>query len=237
MAGIPAAFIFATELDAEPFEKTAKKFKGKINFMFVNVNDYSQFVANFGLQKDDNIRVAIFKTNENKKYIFPKDRELTEANIEQYFDDFVAGRIKPSFKSEKVTPEEMRTPLVKLNFDHFNEFVEEYDNTLIMFHSLDCVHCKKLKPQYDLVAKKVEKVSNFAVALYDVVANDLPQDVAFAVESFPTVVLSKGYGKEWVHFNGERSEEGLLGFLRQHITSKSELPTVSVTPNAARVDL
>ena len=48
-----------------------------------------------------------------------------------------------------------------------------------------CGHCQKLQPEYEKLAEVFKSVDNLLIAKIDATANDID----FAVEGFPTIVL------------------------------------------------
>lgn len=67
------------------------------------------------------------------------------------------------------------------------------------------------------------------MAEIDAVENDFPQEIR--IHGYPSIVLFPAGGKRaGIAYDGERTVEALMGFVRSHVTHKFELrssPTVS----------
>lgn len=58
----------------------------------------------------------------------------------------------------------------------------------------------------------------------DATENDVPHDLGFTVEGFPTIKLFKAEDNEIVDYSGERTEEGFIEFLKANAAKKFDLP-------------
>ena len=84
---------------------------------------------------------------------------------------------------------------------------------LVLFYNNDCGYCKKLKPIWD----KAEAKMGDKMVTIDVTDNSDPSVKAittkFNLTSYPTMLVVEN-GEEVGKYEGERSEEGLIEFVK-----------------------
>lgn len=76
-----------------------------------------------------------------------------------------------------------------------------------------CGHCKKLEPIYTELAEKVASAENVVIAKMDATENEHP---LMPVSGFPTLRLFKPGSKTPVDYQGDRSLDDLLKFLKDN---------------------
>jgi len=100
----------------------------------------------------------------------------------------------------------------------FDEIVYDKEkDVFIEFYAPWCGHCKKLAPIWDELATLVSAKtanSNIVIAKMDGTENDLPAHVPFRLQGFPTLKLFKAGDNEVIDYNGDRSLEDLISFLK-----------------------
>lgn len=70
------------------------------------------------------------------------DNEITEESIAKFVDDFVAGKIEPSIKSEPI-PEDNEGPVFVVVAKNYQDSVIDNDkDVLLEFYAPWCGHCK-----------------------------------------------------------------------------------------------
>lgn len=194
--------------------EAAKKWKGQL--LFVNVpHDETKVVEFFDLKETDMPKVIIGDMGHEsglKKYKF--DGTIDEASIDAFFASYVAGQIKPSLKSEAVTPEDTANPVVVLKGTSFHDIVINNDkDVLVEFYAPWCGHCKKLAPIWDELAEKFKTNDNIVIAKIDSTANevDIP---GVAVKGFPSIYFFKGNDKfNPVKYDDGRELDAFVSFL------------------------
>lgn len=91
---------------------------------------------------------------------------------------------------------------------------ENLDNmekpNLTYYYMEQCGHCKRFTPAWDTFSKKY---SNSNLNCNKVEASK--KDSTIKIKGYPTVILSKPDGTK-IEFNGERSENGLVSFLKEN---------------------
>lgn len=78
-----------------------------------------------------------------------------------------------------------------------------------------CGHCKKLSPIWDELGDRL-KGSGIVIAKMDGTENDLPANAPFKVEGFPTVKLFQAKTNKLIDYEGERTLEGFVEFLKSN---------------------
>ncbi|KAI3644896.1 hypothetical protein MP228_011060 [Amoeboaphelidium protococcarum] len=228
-SGLPLAYAFINEDDGHRKDLSpivtdlAKKYRGKVNFVFIDAKQFGGHASNLNL-KEQWPAFAIQEPEENTKYPFDQEKDLTADNLNKFVDDFVAGNLKPSIKSAPI-PESNDEPVKVVVADQFKEIVMDTEkDVLIEFYAPWCGHCKRLAPIYEELAEQLSSIPSIVIAKMDSIDNDLPQGVGFQIEGFPTIKLFKAKTNKVVDFNGDRSLEGFLKFLQDNAEIKFEVP-------------
>ena len=79
-----------------------------------------------------------------------------------------------------------------------------------------------MAPIWKELAEKLDS-KKIVVAAMDSTANDLPSDAGFRIEGFPTLKLFKAETNEVVDYEGDRTLEGMLAFLKAKAVYGSEI--------------
>ncbi|KAK7707804.1 protein disulfide-isomerase precursor [Botryosphaeria dothidea] len=221
-AGIPLAYIFAETPEereelAKELKPIAEKQKGKINFATIDAKTFGQHGANLNLEVGKWPAFAIQDPAKNQKFPFNQEEKITKKAVGKYVDDFIAGKIEPSIKSEPV-PEEQEGPVTVVVANSYQQEVIDNDkDVLLEFYAPWCGHCKSLAPKYDelatLFAKNKDFASKVSVAKIDATANDVPDEI----QGFPTIKLFRaGKKDEPLEYSGSRTVEDLAKFIAEN---------------------
>lgn len=165
-AGIPLAYIFVdNDDDKEKLTKAVKplaeKYRGKINFATIDAAAFGAHAQNLNLEQKWPA-FAIQETSKNLKFPFDQGTELTEAAIVKFVDDFSAGNITPSIKSEPV-PEKQEGPVHVVVTNNYEDIVMDAEkDVLLEFYAPWCGHCKNLAPKYEELGKLYFDNKDFA---------------------------------------------------------------------------
>ncbi|OZJ06278.1 hypothetical protein BZG36_00778 [Bifiguratus adelaidae] len=221
-AGLPLAYLFADNDDdraklIKEIEPVAKEFKGKVNFVHIDAAKYGGHAQNLNL-KEQWPAFGIQKVADASKYPFDQSKDITTKNLRSFVTDFFAGKIAPSIKSAPI-PETNDGPVKVVVADQFDEIVYDSDkDVFVEFYAPWCGHCKRLAPIWDQFATDIAANpanSHIVIAKMDATENDLPARVPFQIQGFPTLKLFKaGKDKEIVDYNGDRSYDDLINFLK-----------------------
>lgn len=242
-AGIPLAYIFAeTPEERDEFSKSfktiAEKYKGKINFATIDAKNFGSHAANINLKTDKFPAFAIHDIEKNLKFPFDQDKELSEKDIAAFVDNFAAGKIEPSIKSEPI-PESNDGPVKVIVAHTYNDIVlDDAKDVLVEFYAPWCGHCKALAPKYEELGTlyaNSEFKDKVVIAKVDATNNDVPDEI----QGFPTIKLYPAGDKtNPVTYSGARTVEDFIDFIKENGKYKAAVevpvePTEEAAPAAS----
>ena len=89
------------------------------------------------------------------------------------------------------------------------------DKTLILFHMNGCGHCVKLMPEWDAFVENNQ--TRIKTVKYEQgEPKSKPLLKKHSVKGFPTIILVDDAGDQLDIYRGERNEEGLHKFCKEH---------------------
>jgi protein disulfide-isomerase A1 len=225
-AGIPLAYIFAeTPEEREEFAKELKplalKHKGEINFATIDAKSFGQHAGNLNLKVGTWPAFAIQRTEKNEKFPYDQEAKITEKEIGKFVDDFLAGKIDPSIKSEPI-PESNDGPVTVVVAHNYKDVVIDNDkDVLVEFYAPWCGHCKALAPKYEELGQLYasDELSKLVtIAKVDATLNDVPDEI----QGFPTIKLFPAGKKDApVDYSGSRTVEDLVQFIEENGSHKA----------------
>jgi protein disulfide-isomerase A1 len=226
-SGLPLAYIFAEtqeerdELSSQ-LKSLAQKHKGAINFATIDAKAFGQHASNLNLEIGKFPAFAIQQTEKNQKFPYNQDAKITEKDIGKFVDDFVAGKLEPSIKSEPI-PETQEGPVAVVVAKNYDDIVINNDkDVLLEFYAPWCGHCKALAPKYEELAALYgsDELSKLVtVAKVDATANDVPDEI----QGFPTIKLFPAGKKDSpIDYSGSRTIEDLAQFIKENGSHKAE---------------
>ncbi len=242
-AGIPLAYIFADSAEerkelANELKSVAEKHRGAINFATIDAKAFGAHAANLNLPTDKFPSFAIQETVKNQKFPFDIEKKITKDAIASFVDNFVAGDVEPSIKSEPI-PETQEGPVTVVVAKSYDDIVlDDTKDVLLEFYAPWCGHCKALAPKYDDLASQYAS-SQFkdkvVIAKVDATANDVPDEI----QGFPTIKLFPAGSKgEPITYSGSRTTEDLIKFIKENgkygaePSAEDDVSEASATPAA-----
>lgn len=106
-------------------------------------------------------------------------------------------------------------------YDGFTDSIGETNErgTFTLYYADWCPHCKTIKPMFaDFMGNGRVAVNNSYVRCKMVEEKQIQKGVDPDIKGYPTLLYSDAAGKV-VEFNGPRTSEGFLQFLKQQILS------------------
>lgn len=231
-AGIPLAYIFAETPEerkelSDALKPIAEAQRGVINFATIDAKAYGAHAGNLNLKADKFPAFAIQETVKNQKFPYDQEKAITHADIKAFVDNFIAGKVEPSIKSEPI-PETQEGPVTVVVAKNYDQIVlDDTKDVLIEFYAPWCGHCKALAPKYEDLASlyaKSEFKDKVVIAKVDATANDVPDEV----QGFPTIKLYPAGAKDKPEtYTGARTVEDLIQFIKEHGKYKAEVSVAS----------
>ncbi|KAH6650157.1 protein disulfide-isomerase precursor [Chaetomium tenue] len=240
-AGLPLAYIFAETAEerkeiSELLKPIAEAQRGVVNFGTIDAKSFGAHAGNLNLKTDKFPAFAIQEVAKNQKFPFDQEKEITFDAIKAFVDDFVAGKVEPSIKSEPI-PETQEGPVTVVVAKNYNDIVlDDTKDVLIEFYAPWCGHCKSLAPKYEELAAlygKSEFKDQVVIAKVDATANDVPDEI----QGFPTIKLYPAGNKaEAVTYSGSRTVEDLIKFIAENGKYKASVTEEVEEPSSAETE-
>lgn len=235
----PMAYLFYENEEqrknfGEITQKVMKKYKGKVNAIFINAATYGQHADSLNLDKQWP-GFVIDDIKENLKYpLTGKGRkELTLENLESFMKDFVNGTLKPVFKSEPI-PKDDKAAVKTVVHDNFKELVlDNKKDVFLEIYAPWCGACKRIADDYEKLAQKYAPHSDkIIIAKMDGTLNDLPKDAKFTLEHFPTLLLYKATSNELVEMKKLGNVNDFIDFISANASNKVEVSKEDIKEDA-----
>ncbi|TXG73856.1 hypothetical protein EZV62_002435 [Acer yangbiense] len=234
--------LFAISNDSEKlipiFEAAAKVFKGKLIFVYVEMDneDVGKPVSEYFGVTGDAARVLAYTGNDDgKKYVL--DGELTMDKIKAFGENFLEDKLKPFFKSDPI-PESNDGDVKIVVGNNFDEIVlDESKDVLLEIYAPWCGHCQSLEPIYDKLAKHLRSIESLVIAKMDGTTNEHPRAKS---DGFPTILFFPAGNKSFdpVTVDSDRTVVAFYKFLKKHasIPFKIQKPASSPAPKSEASD-
>ncbi|KAF7149076.1 hypothetical protein RHSIM_Rhsim03G0120800 [Rhododendron simsii] len=228
--------LFATSNDSEnllpAFQEAAKGFKGKLIFVYVEMDneDYGKAVSEyFGVSGDAPRVVAYTGNDDSRKFVL--DGDLTLHSIKSFAEDFLEDKLKPFYKSDPI-PETNDGDVKIVVGNNFDEIVlDESKDVLLEIYAPLCGHCQALEPVYNKLGKHLRGIDSLVIAKMDGVTNEHPRATP---DGFPTLLFFPAGNKSFdpITFDTDRTVVAFYKFLKKHasIPFKLQKPAETQKP-------
>ncbi|KAF9959198.1 protein disulfide-isomerase precursor [Mortierella alpina] len=229
--GLPLAYLFYSSPEERAkvgpaFEALAKENKGKVNFVYIDAEKFGAHASNLNL-KESWPAFGVQNVATGAKFPLEQEGELSVEKAKELIEGILAGTVEPSIKSEAI-PESNDGPVKVVVAHNYKDIVEDQSkDVLIEYYAPWCGHCKNLAPTYEELGKLYEG-SDITIAKIDATANDLPSDVPFQIQGFPTIKLRKAGTSEYIDYEGNRSKEDLIKFIQDNAVNKHDVKVEEV---------
>nr|CBG91904.1 putative PDI-like protein [Triticum aestivum] len=215
-------------------KETAKSFKGKLLFVFVERDneEVGEPVANyFGIAGQETTVLAYTGNEDAKKFFF--SGEISLDTIKEFAQDFLEDKLTPSYKSDPVPESNDEDVKVVVGKSLDQIVLDESKDVLLEVYAPWCGHCQSLEPIYNKLAKYLRGIDSLVIAKMDGTNNEHPRAKP---DGFPTILFYPAGKKSFepITFEGDRTVVEMYKFLKKHaaIPFKLKRPDSS----AARTD-
>jgi len=203
--------------------EVAKKFRGKYFVTYTDVEKFKEPVENM-LGTSEYPAIAVQqKAGDKKKYVYTGD--MSAQKITDFISEVEAGHVYPKLKTQ-TPPAASDDPVITAVGSTMKNVIFTPDkDVLLEVYAPWCGHCKKLEPEYNKLAKKIQKeelTDLLALAKIDGTANDSPVD-SMDWTGFPTIYFIKAGTQEAITYDGERTAKGLWKYIKKHATKAQEI--------------
>ncbi|XP_020171132.1 protein disulfide isomerase-like 1-4 [Aegilops tauschii subsp. strangulata] len=230
--------LFAVAKESSKFlpiiKETAKSFKGKLLFVFVERDneEVGEPVANyFGIAGQETTVLAYTGNEDAKKFFF--SGEISLDTIKEFAQDFLEDKLTPSYKSDPVPESNDEDVKVVVGKSLDQIVLDESKDVLLEVYAPWCGHCQSLEPIYNKLAKYLRGIDSLVIAKMDGTNNEHPRAKP---DGFPTILFYPAGKKSFepITFEGDRTVVEMYKFLKKHaaIPFKLKRPDSS----AARTD-
>ncbi|KAI8456834.1 thioredoxin-like domain-containing protein [Phakopsora pachyrhizi] len=237
-AGIPLAYLFIEPNNPErealikALEPVAKEFKGKISFVWIDANQFSDHGKTLGLSATNWPAFTIQDLGKQTKYPFDEKKAIDQNSIMNFVKSFVDGKLSPSLKSQPI-PQKQGPGSHVLVSDSFDDVVFGDDSrrdVFIKFYAPWCGHCKRLKPIWDNLAASFNQSStDVVITKFDATENDIPPTAEISVSGYPTLKFKAAGQKGFIDYEGDRSLDSLIAFVEEHSNNKVKATKVELS--------
>lgn len=202
----------------------AKKFKGQILFGTVDKAYIGRFHSLADYLWFEGVKYwpsfTIREPIKNLRFPFDPKQVLSEKELNRFVEAYLAGKLKPTIKSEPV-PDEQRSPLLTVVALSYDEIVmNEKKDVLLQFCTSWCPHCRAFRPEYEdfarLYASDEILKNQVTVGTMDAEANEFPDR---DIRGFPWFKLYPADSKDSpLLYVGPRTPQAMAEFIRDNGT-------------------
>ncbi|KAI4978439.1 hypothetical protein ZWY2020_015192 [Hordeum vulgare] len=212
--------LFAVAKESSKFlpilKETAKSFKGKLLFVFVERDneEVGEPVADyFGITGQETTVLAYTGNEDAKKFFF--SGEISLDSIKAFAQDFLEDKLTPFYKSDPIPESNDEDVKVVVGKSLDQIVLDESKDVLLEIYAPWCGHCQSLEPIYNKLAKFLHGIDSLVIAKMDGTNNEHPRAKP---DGFPTILFYPAGKKSFepITFEGDRTVVEMYKFLKKH---------------------
>ncbi|KAJ0967637.1 hypothetical protein J5N97_024554 [Dioscorea zingiberensis] len=214
------------------FQEAAKLFKGKLIFIYVEMDDedVGRPVSDYFGVTGDGPKVLAYSGNEDAKK-FVLEGEVTLESVKAFAEGFVEDKLKPFYKSDPI-PETNDGDVKIVVGNNFDDIVlDESKDVLLEIYAPWCGHCQSLEPIYNKLAKHLRGIDSLVIAKMDGTTNEHPRAKS---DGFPTLLFFPAGNKSFdpITVDTDRTVVAFYKFIKKHasIPFKLQKPEATTKP-------
>ncbi|XP_065110324.1 protein disulfide-isomerase [Paramisgurnus dabryanus] len=199
------------------FENTAEKFKGKVLFVMVDVNETrnGRIMEYFRVRVEEAPLVRMVNLSDNVQYHLPSD-QFDEPNLTTFCLSYLEGKAKPKLQSEPIPENWDKQPVKELVGMNFEKVAFNHDkNVIILFYAPWDPESRAAFPLWEELAKLFSDVDDIVVAKIDITANDVKihlREKYPSIQFFPAV-----YSERVVSYSGKWKLKAIIKFMEKEM--------------------
>jgi len=197
--------------------------KNRVQWVYIDSSKYGRHAERLALSGKVVPALALEVQSTGKHYAFDEAAPVTAAAVQSWIESFLDGSLQPTVKSEEI-PADNSGPVKVVVAKQFDQMVlDQSKDVFVEFYAPWCGHCKKLAPIWDELGSTFNAHESVVIAKCDATANDV--DPKYEIKGFPTLKLFKsGADKTPIDYNGDRSLESLIEFVRSNVAADAGQP-------------
>jgi len=221
-SGLPLAYLFldpeaeGKEAYIDAIKPISKKYKGKINFVWIDAVRFVDHAKSLNL-KTDSWPGFVIQDIKSGGLKYPLEGTPSFATVDEFVTKYVSGKLEPSLKSQDV-PETNDGPVTVVVGKQFDQILnDQAQDVFVEFYAPWCGHCKRLAPTWEELGERFSDVKDkIVIAKMDATENDIPPSASFKVSGFPTLKFRAAGTTEFVDYSGDRTLDSLVAFAEQN---------------------
>lgn len=199
------------------FKTTAEKFRGKVLFVVVDVNETrnGRIMEYFRVRVEEAPVVRMVNLSNNVQYQLASD-QFDAHSLLEFCLNYLEGTAKPKLQSEPIPENWDKQPVKELVGMNFEKVAFNYDkNVIILFYAAWSRESRALFPLWEELAQHFSENEDIVVAKIDVTANDINVHLG---EKYPSIKFFPAvYAERVVPYSGKQKLKPIVTFMEKEI--------------------